>query len=115
MLLLGGDLFHDNKPSRPTLVRAVELLRKYCLGDDPIQFRILSDPAHNFVNGCAREGREGEAKAQSWGRGRGGGRGGTVGPGLAGRRPPDLRRVKARPRARTHAPPPPSPTKAHTC
>lgn len=51
MLLLGGDLFHDNKPSRPTVVRAVQLLRQYCLGDDPIQFRILSDPAVNFVGG----------------------------------------------------------------
>lgn len=51
LLLLGGDLFHDNKPSRPTLVRAVELLRKYCLGDEPVRFRILSDAADNFVSG----------------------------------------------------------------
>lgn len=51
LLLLGGDLFHDNKPSRPTLVKTVNLLMKYCLGDDPIQFRILSDAADNFVGG----------------------------------------------------------------
>ncbi|KAI8472613.1 MAG: MRE11 eukaryotic DNA repair protein, partial [Monoraphidium minutum] len=53
MLLLGGDLFHDNKPSRPTVVRAVELLSNYCLGDEPIRFRVLSDPAANFVGGRA--------------------------------------------------------------
>jgi double-strand break repair protein MRE11 len=54
LLLLGGDLFHDNKPSRPTVVRTVQLLRDYCLGDDPIQFRILSDAAESFVGGCGR-------------------------------------------------------------
>jgi len=52
LLLLGGDLFHDNKPSRPTVVRTVQLMMKYCLGDQPIAFRILSDPAQNFVGGC---------------------------------------------------------------
>lgn len=51
MLLLGGDLFHDNKPSRPTVVKAIQLISKYCLGDKPIPFRILSDQAANFVSG----------------------------------------------------------------
>jgi hypothetical protein len=32
-------------------VRTVQLLSRYCLGDDPIQFRILSDAAENFVGG----------------------------------------------------------------
>ncbi|XP_068122926.1 double-strand break repair protein MRE11 [Hyperolius riggenbachi] len=47
-LLLGGDLFHDNKPSRRTLHTCMELLRKYCMGDRPIQFEILSDQSVNF-------------------------------------------------------------------
>ncbi|XP_069746910.1 double-strand break repair protein MRE11 isoform X2 [Narcine bancroftii] len=47
-ILLGGDLFHDNKPSRKTLHTCLELMRKYCMGDTPIQFEILSDQSVNF-------------------------------------------------------------------
>ncbi|XP_067842456.1 double-strand break repair protein MRE11 isoform X2 [Heptranchias perlo] len=47
-ILLGGDLFHDNKPSRKTLHTCMELLRRYCMGDNPIQFEILSDQSVNF-------------------------------------------------------------------
>ncbi|XP_028656339.1 double-strand break repair protein MRE11 [Erpetoichthys calabaricus] len=47
-ILLGGDLFHDNKPSRRTLHSCIELLRKHCMGDRPIQFEILSDQSVNF-------------------------------------------------------------------
>ncbi|XP_071411697.1 double-strand break repair protein MRE11 isoform X2 [Pithys albifrons albifrons] len=47
-ILLGGDLFHDNKPSRKTIHSCLELLRKYCMGDRPVQFEILSDQAVNF-------------------------------------------------------------------
>lgn len=31
-ILLGGDLFHDNKPSRKTLNRTMHLFRSYCFG-----------------------------------------------------------------------------------
>jgi len=31
-VLLGGDLFHDNKPSRKTLHATLELLREFCMG-----------------------------------------------------------------------------------
>lgn len=31
-ILLGGDLFHETKPTQTTLLKCVELLRKYCLG-----------------------------------------------------------------------------------
>ncbi|KAJ3330652.1 Double-strand break repair protein mre11a [Blyttiomyces sp. JEL0837] len=41
-LLLGGDLFHDNKPSRKCLYKTMELLRRYCMGDKPIKFDLLS-------------------------------------------------------------------------
>ncbi len=52
-MLLGGDLFHENNPSRNTLVRAMAVLRKYCLSDRPVAFQILSDQAQNFEQGCA--------------------------------------------------------------
>ncbi|XP_075054844.1 double-strand break repair protein MRE11 isoform X2 [Mixophyes fleayi] len=47
-LLLGGDLFHDNKPSRRTLHTCMEQFRKYCMGDRPVQFEVLSDQSVNF-------------------------------------------------------------------
>lgn len=47
-ILLGGDLFHENKPSRKTLHTCLELLRKYCMGDRPVQFEIVSDQSVNF-------------------------------------------------------------------
>ncbi|KVI02255.1 DNA repair protein Mre11 [Cynara cardunculus var. scolymus] len=49
-LLLGGDLFHENKPSRTTLVKAIEILRQYCLNDKPVQFQVVSDQTINFAN-----------------------------------------------------------------
>lgn len=47
-ILLGGDLFHENKPSRKTLFLTMEMLRRYCMGDRPCQFQFLSDPVVNF-------------------------------------------------------------------
>lgn len=47
-LLLGGDLFHDNRPSRRTLHRTLELLRHYCMGSRPCPLQLLSDPSVNF-------------------------------------------------------------------
>ncbi|KAK9025787.1 hypothetical protein V6N11_038643 [Hibiscus sabdariffa] len=49
-LLLGGDLFHENKPSRSTLVKAIEILRRHCLNDQPVQFQVVSDQTVNFPN-----------------------------------------------------------------
>lgn len=49
-LLLGGDLFHENKPSRSTLVKAIEILRRHCLNDQPVQFQVVSDQTVNFLN-----------------------------------------------------------------
>ncbi|KAJ3675665.1 hypothetical protein LUZ60_004707 [Juncus effusus] len=48
MLLLGGDLFHENKPSRSTLVKCIEILRKHCLNDRPVQYQVVSDQTVNF-------------------------------------------------------------------
>ncbi|XP_070761935.1 double-strand break repair protein MRE11 isoform X2 [Enoplosus armatus] len=47
-ILLGGDLFHDNKPSRRCLHNCITMLRRYCMGDTPIHFNILSDQTVNF-------------------------------------------------------------------
>lgn len=47
-ILLGGDLFHENKPSRKVLHECMHLLRKYCMGDLPIQFEFISDQSENF-------------------------------------------------------------------
>ncbi|KAI3603119.1 double-strand break repair protein mre11 [Moniliophthora roreri] len=43
-VLLAGDLFHENKPSRDCLYRTIALLREYTMGDKPIQVELLSDP-----------------------------------------------------------------------
>ncbi|KAG0293188.1 Double-strand break repair protein mre11a, partial [Dissophora globulifera] len=51
MILLGGDLFHENKPSRKTMFITTKLLRKYCLGDKPVSFEFLSEPSDNFPEG----------------------------------------------------------------
>eukprot|EP00192_Tetraselmis_astigmatica_P007580 CAMPEP_0117669346 /NCGR_PEP_ID=MMETSP0804-20121206/12080_1 /TAXON_ID=1074897 /ORGANISM="Tetraselmis astigmatica, Strain CCMP880" /LENGTH=749 /DNA_ID=CAMNT_0005477391 /DNA_START=78 /DNA_END=2327 /DNA_ORIENTATION=+ len=48
MVLLGGDLFHENKPSRSTIVNTMRILKKYCLNDKPVSFQVLSDQAVNF-------------------------------------------------------------------
>lgn len=47
-VLLGGDLFHDNKPSRATLCKTVNILRQFAFGENPITFEIISDQAKNF-------------------------------------------------------------------
>lgn len=48
--MLGGDLFHENKPSRKALYSCMEVMRNYCMGDKPILFEIISDQAVNFGN-----------------------------------------------------------------
>lgn len=47
-ILLGGDLFHENKPSRRILHGCISLMRKYCLGEKPVQFEFISDQSVNF-------------------------------------------------------------------
>ncbi|KNZ75398.1 Double-strand break repair protein MRE11, partial [Termitomyces sp. J132] len=43
-VLLAGDLFHENKPSRECLYQTMALLREYTMGNKPIQLELLSDP-----------------------------------------------------------------------
>ncbi|AQK50467.1 MRE11B [Zea mays] len=49
-LLLCGNLFHENKPSNSTLVKAIEILRRYCMNDCPVQFQVISDQAASLQN-----------------------------------------------------------------
>nr|WJN24885.1 double-stranded break repair protein [Moesziomyces parantarcticus] len=51
LILLGGDLFHENKPSRSTLHQTMALLRQYTLGDKPIAVELLSDPNDGAMPG----------------------------------------------------------------
>ncbi|CAF1576349.1 unnamed protein product, partial [Didymodactylos carnosus] len=48
LILLGGDLFHENKPSSHVMLECISLLRKYCLGDKTIEFKLVSDEKINF-------------------------------------------------------------------
>ena len=52
MVLLGGDLFHDNKPTRTTLVRAVNILTEYCLNGTDVSFEVIGNQRENFASGC---------------------------------------------------------------
>ncbi|KAJ8585255.1 DNA repair exonuclease [Rhizopogon salebrosus TDB-379] len=51
MILLGGDLFHENRPSRDCLYQVMALLREYTLGDKPVQIELLSDPSDGRAEG----------------------------------------------------------------
>lgn len=48
MVLLGGDLFHDNKPSRKSMYQVMRSLRKHCLGMKPCPLEFLSDANEVF-------------------------------------------------------------------
>ncbi|CAG8542810.1 4536_t:CDS:10 [Ambispora leptoticha] len=48
MILLGGDLFHENKPTRKTLYNTISLLRSYCMGPRQCNLQFLSDQTVNF-------------------------------------------------------------------
>ena len=48
MVLIAGDMFHENRPSRQTLHRTMEILRRYCMGPGAVKIKILSDQARNF-------------------------------------------------------------------
>ncbi|XP_069690636.1 double-strand break repair protein MRE11 isoform X2 [Periplaneta americana] len=48
LVLLGGDLFHESKPSPKCIHRCMSLMRKYCMGDRPVAVSFLSDQTENF-------------------------------------------------------------------
>jgi double-strand break repair protein MRE11 len=51
MVLLAGDLFHENKPSRLTLFKSMNIFRRYCMGKNAVSIQILSDQKKNFRRG----------------------------------------------------------------
>ena len=51
MILLGGDLFHENRPSRDCIYRVIALLREYTMGEKPVQIELLSDPDDGKASG----------------------------------------------------------------
>lgn len=48
-ILLGGDLFHDSNPSSNSLHKCMKLLRRYTLGDKPIEFEIVNGQDASFL------------------------------------------------------------------
>ncbi|PSK59349.1 DNA repair protein rad32 [Elsinoe australis] len=48
MVLLAGDLFHDNKPSRKAMHEVMKSLRLNCFGDKPCELQMLSDAGEVF-------------------------------------------------------------------
>lgn len=47
-ILLAGDLFHENHPTRETQMKVVRLLRQYCLNEANTNLEFISDPKINF-------------------------------------------------------------------
>ncbi|KAI0397158.1 double-strand break repair protein mus-23 [Xylariaceae sp. FL0594] len=50
MVLLAGDLFHDNKPSRSAMYHVMRSLRQNCLGMKPCELEFLSDANEVFAS-----------------------------------------------------------------
>ncbi|KIK68306.1 hypothetical protein GYMLUDRAFT_237379 [Collybiopsis luxurians FD-317 M1] len=50
-VLLAGDLFHENKPSRESLYKTIALLREYTMGEKPVQIELQSDPLEGKADG----------------------------------------------------------------
>ena len=48
MVLLTGNLFHENKPSRMALQSTIEVMRNHCLGDGDIRMQIVSEQGASF-------------------------------------------------------------------
>lgn len=48
MVLLAGDLFHENRPSRKSMYQVMRSIRMNCLGDKPCELEMLSDASENF-------------------------------------------------------------------
>ena len=47
-MLLAGDLFHENKPSRRTLHSTFDIIQRHSLGDDAVYIEVLNDQTEIF-------------------------------------------------------------------
>ncbi|KAK9463367.1 Metallo-dependent phosphatase-like protein [Lipomyces oligophaga] len=45
MVILAGDLFHENKPSKKSMYQVIKSLRNNCFGEKPCELELLSDPS----------------------------------------------------------------------
>lgn len=50
LVILGGDLFHDNKPLREVIQECMKILKKHVFGDRPVAVELVSDPQVNFAH-----------------------------------------------------------------
>jgi len=48
LVLLAGDLFHENKPSRKSMYQVMRSLRMNCYGEKPCELEMLSDASEQF-------------------------------------------------------------------
>ena len=48
MILLAGDLFHENVPSRKSMYNVMRSIRQNCLGPKPCELEMLSDGSEHF-------------------------------------------------------------------
>lgn len=48
LVLLAGDLFHENKPSRMTMFKTLQILRRYVMGYRPIRVQVVGDQSVHF-------------------------------------------------------------------
>lgn len=51
MVLLAGDLFHENKPSRKSMYQVMRSLRANCYSEKPCELEVLSDASDNNFSG----------------------------------------------------------------
>lgn len=54
-VLICGDLFHDSHPSKYTIYRAVEILKKYCVGDAPRRVECMDNGVFHTLRGGSRQ------------------------------------------------------------
>ena len=48
LVLLGGDVFHENKPTRRSLHSSMDILNKYSYGDSPVYIQVLNEESEIF-------------------------------------------------------------------
>ena len=60
MVLLAGDLFHDNTPSRKSMYQVMRSLRMNCYGEKPCELEMLSDASETFAGWVVWRGGWGE-------------------------------------------------------
>ncbi|CAD5215182.1 unnamed protein product [Bursaphelenchus okinawaensis] len=51
-VLLGGDLFHENQPSRDTQLRVMRLIRQHCLSGPETSLKVKSNGEETFATTC---------------------------------------------------------------